>query len=70
MRRTSRTTLQWLYRVGVGAVSALLVALQQYLGDVDVTEAGVWSVIAGVVVTALTWLIGKLVGKLPAKPGP
>lgn len=69
MRRTSRTTLQWLYRIGVGAVSALLVALRQYLEGVDLTEAGAWSVIAGVVVTALTWLIGKLVGKLPAKPG-
>lgn len=65
----SKTTLQWLFRVGVGAAAAMLDALNQYIGqDVEFSEIGVGPVLAGLVVTALTWGIGKLTGLMRTAP--
>ena len=64
----SKGTLQWLFRIGVGALSAVLLALAQYLEGVDLSEAGGWTVIAGLVVSAIAWGLGKVVNLLP-KPG-
>ncbi len=64
----SKTTLQVLFRVGIGALSAVLLALAQYLEGVDLSELGAWTVIAGLVVTGIAWGLGKVVNLLP-KPG-
>lgn len=61
----NKATLQWLFRIGVGAAAAMLDALSQYIGqDVPFSEIGLGPVIAGMVVTALTFAIGKLTGLL------
>lgn len=64
----SQSMVQWLFRIGVGALAAIGDALLNHFQGIDVTGAGQWSVVAGIVVTALTWLVGKGVGKLNVQP--
>ncbi len=64
----SQVMVQWLFRTGVGALSAMGYALVSYLQGMDLTSTGQWSVIAGLVVSALAWVVGKGVGKLNVQP--
>ena len=61
----SKTTLQWLFRLGAGAGAVALDAGIGFLRQQDLSgpDAGVLFLI----VTAATWGLGKLVGLLQKK---
>ena len=56
---------KWLFRLGVGAAAAVLLAVQQYLPLVDTAPLGVWAPLVAVVFALLAKVLGDLAAKLP-----
>ena len=56
---------RWLFRIGIGAAAAVLVALQQYLPVTDTAPLGVWAPLVTVVFALIAKILGDLAAKLP-----
>ncbi len=63
----SKATLQWLYRLGMGAAVAALEAVERVIAGADFSEMGLPVALAGVVGTVAAWLLGKGIGALKAQ---